>query len=66
MQGGVIVYLKDSIDFKRRIDLEQKVYESGNLESVFLEIMNGNKKNDIFRCIYRHPAMDIKSFNQKY
>ena len=42
------------------------MYEAGKLESVFLEVMNEKKKNEIFACIYRHPSMDINSFNEKY
>ena len=65
-KGGVIIYIKDTINVKRRTDLESKMYESGKLESVFLEIMNDKKKNEIFGCIYRHPTMDVKTFNEKY
>ena len=65
-KGGVIIYIKNAINVKRRTDLESKMYEPGNLESVFLEIMNDKKKNEIFGCIYRHPTMDIKTFNDKY
>ncbi|HAO14806.1 MAG TPA: hypothetical protein DDE71_04500, partial [Tenacibaculum sp.] len=65
-KGGVLIYIKDSIVVKRRKDLESKMYEAGNLESVFLEIMNDKKKNEIFGCIYRHPTMDLKTFNENY
>ena len=65
-KGGVMIYVKDNIDVKRRPDLEAKMYESGQLESVFIEILNGKRKNEIFGCIYRHPTMDIKSFNKNY
>ena len=65
-KGGVIIYMKEAINVKRRTDLESKLYEPGMLESVFLETMNDKKKNEIFGCIYRHPTMDIKTFNDKY
>ena len=65
-KGGVLIYIKNSIVAKRRKDLESKMYEAGKLESVFLEIMNEKKKNEIFGCIYRHPTMDVKTFNEKY
>ena len=65
-KGGVIIYVKNGIDVKRRTDLDSKMYEAGELESVFLEVLNGKKKNEIFGCIYRHPSMDINSFNEKY
>ena len=65
-KGGAMIYVKEGIEVKRRPDLESKMYESGKLETVFLEIMNTNKKNIIFGCVYRHPSMDINSFNEKY
>ena len=65
-KGGALIYVKEGIDVKRRTDLELKMYESGKLETVFLEIMNGKKKNEVFGCIYRHPSMDINTFNEKY
>ena len=34
------------------------------LESVFLEIINEGRKNEIFGCIYRHPSMTIDYFNK--
>ncbi len=42
------------------------MYEAGQLESVLIEILNEKKKNEIYGCIYRHPTMDVKSFNEKY
>ena len=42
------------------------MYESGQLESVFIEILNDKKKNEIVGCIYRHPTMEIKPFNENY
>ena len=65
-KGGVIIYVKDNIEHKRRFDLEAKMYEAGKLEGVFLEILNGKKKNEIVGCIYRHPTMEIKPFNENY
>ena len=63
-KGGVIIYVKENIDIKRREDLEGKMYKSRELESVFLEIINEGKKNEIFGCIYRHPSMSIDFFNE--
>ena len=65
-KGGVIIYIKEEIDVKRRTDIELSMYEAGKMESVFLEILNDKKKNTIIGCIYRHPTMDVKSFNEKY
>ena len=65
-KGGVILYIKNNIEVKPRKDLEAKMYEAGQLESVFVEILNEKKKNEIYGCIYRHPTMDVKYFNEKY
>ena len=65
-KGGVLIYVKENLDVKRRNDLESKMYEAGMLESVFIEILNDKKKNEIFGCIYKHPTLDTKSFNEKY
>ena len=65
-KGGAMIYIKEGIEVKRRPDLESKMYESGKLETVFLEIINTTKKNIVFGCVYRHPSMDINSFNEKY
>ena len=65
-KGGAMIYVKHGIEVKRRPDLESRIYESGKLETVFLEIINTTEKNIIFGCVYRHPSMDINSFNEKY
>ena len=65
-KGGVLLYIKDSIVVKPRKDLDSKMYEAGQLESIFLEVINEKKKNEIIGCIYRHPTMDTKTFNEKY
>ena len=44
MSGGVLTYIKDTVDVKRRTGLETKMHEAGKLESVFLEIMNEKRK----------------------
>ena len=61
-KGGVIIYAKRNIDIKRRHDLEKKMYKARELESVFLEIINEGKRNEIFGCVYRHPSMPIDLF----
>ena len=55
--------MKNNIDIIRRTDLEEKMYKSKEMESVFLEIINKGKKNEIFGCVYRHPTMTIDYFN---
>ena len=42
------------------------MYKSCELESVFLEIINEGKKNEIFGCIYRHPSMDLEDFCKNF
>ena len=42
------------------------MYKSKQLESVFIEICNKNKKNIIVGCIYRHPSMDLNEFNEEF
>ena len=39
------------------------IYESGELESTFIEIINHKKSNILVGCLYRHPDMDINEFN---
>ena len=64
--GGALLYVKDNIDCKRRIDLERIMYKSCELESVFIETINEGKKNKIYACIYRHPSMEVEDFNKKH
>ena len=65
-KGGALLYVKNSINCKRREDLEKIMYKSRELESVFIEVINENKKNKIYACIYRHPTMDLDDFTQNY
>ena len=65
-KGGVIIYAKENVNTIRRYDLEEKMYKSCELESVFLEIVNDGKRNEIFGCIYRHPSMDLDDFNKNF
>jgi hypothetical protein len=54
--GGVAVYVKNTLDVKRRQDL--MVSEA---ESLVLEVNNGNRKLNIV-SIYRPPAGNIQTF----
>ena len=65
-KGGAILYVKDHFISKRRSDLEKIFYKPKQLESVFVEICNRNKKNLIIGCIYRHPSMDLNLFNTDF
>ena len=64
-KGGTLVYISDSIQSKRRLDLESILYKSEELESTFIEIINQTQKN-IIGCIYRHPSMDLTEFNTEF
>ena len=52
--GGLIVYVKDDINCKRRLDLE-----SERIECVWLEIFQTNCKSFLIGNIYRHPNETI-------
>ena len=54
-KGGSIVYIADHFNTKPLQTLNKMMYKSKELESVFVEICNKNKKNVIIGCIYRHP-----------
>ena len=41
------------------------VYKTDQLESISVEIINPRKKNTLIGCIYRHPSMDLKEFNDE-
>ena len=62
-KGCVRLYFSDRFNFERREDL--RVYESKQLESIFIEILSENKgQNLIVGCIYKHPKMDVSEFNK--
>ncbi len=44
-KGGALLYVKDSLVFDRRDDLENLMYKSKELESVFIEVEVTGKKN---------------------
>ena len=65
-KGGVILYVNNDLVSNERKDLDNLIYKSFQLESVFVEIINKNGKNIICGCIYRHPSMDLNEFNQDF
>ena len=65
-KGGALLYIKDQHNCKIREDLNKEIYKPGKLESIFIEIINKNKKNIIIGCVYRHPSMDIDDFNSNH
>ena len=52
------------MNYKPRNDLN--IYKSKELESLFIEVINKNKGNDIIGVIYRHPSMCPDDFNENY
>ena len=42
------------------------INKSKKLESTFIEVILPYKSNLIIECIYRHPCMDICTFNDHY
>ena len=59
-KGGTILYISNELNYKPREDLE--IYESKELESSFVEIINKKSCNDIVGVLYRHPKMDPNTF----
>ena len=64
--GGALLYISDRFSYFPRTDLDQCMYLSNQLESVFAEITLPKKSNIIVGCIYRHPNMSITEFNTLY
>ena len=60
-KGGALPYISSNMNYKVRKDLN--IYEAKELESIFIEIINKNRKNCIIGCIYKHPKMSIQDFN---
>ena len=59
-KGGTLIYIAEGINYKPRKDLE--IYQSKELESTFIEIINPKESNDIIGVIYRDPNMDTTQF----
>ena len=60
--GGVLIYIKDSLYYKRREDLEPR-----NIESILLELIN-NHKHVLFGLFYcrPHPPPPPPNSNSNY
>ena len=63
-KGGVLIYAKEGISYKPRIDLN--MHKSKELESIFIEVINEKAKNEIIGTIYRHPCMDPTEFTDDF
>ena len=59
--GGVSILIKDGISYRRRQDLD--VFQEGETESVFIEILSKSGKTIIIGSMYRPPNTDITQFS---
>ncbi|MCG8113681.1 MAG: reverse transcriptase domain-containing protein [Candidatus Thiodiazotropha taylori] len=55
--GGVMLYVKENIFYKRRVDLEVR-----GVENIWIEVSN-NKKQILFGLFYRPPNANANYFN---
>ena len=58
--GGVILYIKDTIGFRRILDLEVN-----RLESIWVELKLCNNKPILFGLFYRPQTLMLQHFPQK-
>ena len=66
--SGTGFYVKNTVNFKRRVDLEIIPPDLTDFESTFIEIIIPNKKNIVAVCIYQHLSslISIEEFTKKY
>ena len=62
-RGGVAIYIKDTLQYKPRPDLE--IFLEGEFETVFIETTN-TYKNTIVGSIYRPPNTNIALSVQRF
>ena len=62
-RGGVGIYIKDTIQFKRRSDLD--IFVEGEFESVFIETTSTTRKT-VVGTIYRPPNTNIGTSIERY
>ena len=62
--GGALLYINKRHSYKTRPDFA--IYKPKKLESIFVEVVLPKKSNLIVGCIYKHPCMDICTFNDHY
>ena len=56
--GGVCVYIRTSIEFRRRLDLE-----NDSLEMIALDIKKPNSRSFLVSCWYRPPHSPVECFD---
>ena len=63
--GGIGIYINNSVNFQRLLELEMVSINSHNFEDLWLEIevKKGNKfKKIILGAVYRHPNQSVNDF----
>ena len=58
--GGVVLYVKDNLDYLIRDDLSIREDE---FETLWIDIKNSKSQNILCGCAYRYPNTDVKKFN---
>lgn len=64
-KGGTLLYISNKHNYKPRMDLKSQLYESKQVESTFIEIINPKGKNTIIGSIYKHFTISQKDFTDK-
>ena len=62
--GGTGFFVSNKLSFKQQSDLV--INEAGKLESTFIILVLPNKRNAVYRCVYKHPIMKTKFFDNAY
>ena len=62
--GGALLYINKKCSYQPRID--RNIYKLGYHESIFVEIILPKRPNIIIGCIYKHPSINIRTFNDHY
>ena len=60
--GGVLIYVKNNVNFKSRPDL---TISNKNVEFLTIEILNENSKNFLVSCHYRPPKGDVSALTKQ-
>ena len=58
--GGVGLFIKNGINYNKRLDLSKSLH--GISESIFVELSGANGKKILVGCVYRHPSPPISDF----
>ena len=64
LKGGTVLYVNKDLDYFERVDLN---VQNDLVEAVWIEIKNSNSKNIVCGCVYRHPRLlkkDYDDFNK--